>query len=264
MFTNMSILKKKLRGVAWRIFNIIENNGVADFKKNGEKIFIKNLIKNLKKYNKEVCFFDIGANIGEYSAMLNAYSKIYNLDINMHLFEPTKMCFEHLVKRFSGERGVFLNNFGVSDEECLTKIFYDDVKSTLASLYKRNLKHYNIKLNNFEDIILKRMDYYIEDKKINHIDFVKIDVEGHELKVLLGFGKYLNNNFIDFIQFEYGGANLDSHSSLMDIYEVFLDKQFVIAKVLPKGLEIRKYMPYMENFCYSNYVAISEEYLKKC
>ena len=57
MFTNMSILKKKLRGVARRIFNIIENNGVADFKKNGEKIFIKNLIKNLKKYNKEVCFF---------------------------------------------------------------------------------------------------------------------------------------------------------------------------------------------------------------
>lgn len=73
MFSNMSVLKKGLRSVAWRFFNAVENNGKADFMKNGEKFFIKNLMKNLKKYNKEVCLFDIGANIGEYSAKLTTH-----------------------------------------------------------------------------------------------------------------------------------------------------------------------------------------------
>ncbi len=71
-----------------------------------------------------------------------------------------------------------------------------------------------------------RADEYIEKNKIKHISFIKIDVEGHELKVLEGLGNYLNADFIDYIQFEYGGANLDSHSSLLEIYEVLEKSNF--------------------------------------
>jgi len=42
-----------------------------------------------------------------------------------------------------------------------------------------------------------------------------------------------------------------------DLYSVFEKVGFAVAKIIPSGLEIRSYQPYMENFQYSNYVAIS-------
>lgn len=116
-------------------------------------------------------------------------------------------------------------------------------------------------MNQSEEIVLRRMDEYIKEKNITHVDFVKIDIEGHELKAFEGFGEYLNSDFIDYIQFEYGGANLDSHSSLMELYKFFKDRNFSVAKMMPNGIEIRNYSPYMDNFNYSNYVAISNKIL---
>jgi hypothetical protein len=124
------------------------------------------------------------------------------------------------------------------------------------------LDTYNLELNQSEEIKLKRLDVYINEKNINHINFLKIDIEGHELKAFEGFGDYLSGDFIDFIQFEYGGANLDSHSSLMDIYKLLESKDFEIAKIMPYGLELRKYQPFMDNFQYSNYIAISKRIVK--
>ncbi len=258
MFITPLFLKKKIRNLAWNMFNLIENNGIADFDINGEKFFIDNLFKTLKK---ESIIFDIGANIGEYSLMLSKKAESKNIKIELHLFEPTKKCFEEINSKFSDKSNFYLNNFGCSDTECSAPIFYDKEKSGLASLYQRNLDYYDIKMDDFEEIILKRLDKYIDNKNIKHINFIKIDIEGHELKALGGLGKYLSNDFIDFIQFEYGGANLDSHTSLMEIYKLLKDSGFVIAKVMPNGLEIRDYSPYMENFMYSNYMAISRKVL---
>ena len=75
---------------------------------------------------------------------------------------------------------------------------------------------------------------------------------------LEGFGKYLKSDFIDFIQFEYGGANLDSNTNLKQMYEILEQRGFVLAKIMPNGVAIRKYEHYMDNFQYSNYLAISK------
>lgn len=257
MFIKTSFIKRKLKNFSFLIFNILENNGNTNFSKNGEENFIDNLFVTYSKEIRERVVFDIGANIGEYSKMIEHKSSVRLLDVHLHLFEPTKRSFDQIKERFNNKK-VTLNNFGASNRNETTVIFYDKEKSTLASLYRRNLDFYNLELNQSENIELKRLDEYIEEKCIEHIDLVKIDIEGHELKALEGFGKYLNSDFIDFIQFEYGGANLDSHSSLMEIYKFFIDKGFNIAKVMPSGLEIRKYSPLMDNFQYSNYVAVSK------
>jgi len=207
--------------------------------------------------------FDIGANIGDYSSMLLENSQRYGMVPELHLFEPTKSCFETISKKFESKNNVTLNNFGVSNSNDTAKIFYDKEQSGLASLYRRNLDSYNLQLNQSEEISLKRMDEYIEHKNIKHVDFIKIDIEGHELKAFDGFGSYLNSDFVEYIQFEYGGANLDSHSSLMEIYKFFEDRGFSLAKMMSNGLEVREYSPFMDNFMYSNYVAVSNKVLKK-
>jgi FkbM family methyltransferase len=59
--------------------------------------------------------FDIGANIGEYSEMIKAKSN--GLDVNLHLFEPTKSCFETISVKFKNDNNINLNNFGASNED---------------------------------------------------------------------------------------------------------------------------------------------------
>ena len=106
-----------------------------------------------------------------------------------------------------------MNNFGISDDDRTATIYKNEDKSGLTSLYKRNIDFYKMKMNVQEEIDLKRADTYIRSKNIEHINLLKIDVEGHEIAALYGFGDYLNGDFIDYIQFEYGGANLDSHTN---------------------------------------------------
>jgi FkbM family methyltransferase len=255
----MSYIKRKIRGLSLKIFNTIENNGDTSFERNGEKYFIENLLESFKNRKGRQVLFDIGANIGEYSLMID--SKSNDIDLELHLFEPTKNCFSKISKKFKYKDNIKLNNFGVSDKDSVATIFYDKKESGLASLYQRNLDSYNLKLDQNEKIQLKRLDTYIEEENIKYINFIKIDIEGHELKAFEGFGKYLDGQFIDYIQFEYGGANLDSHTSLMEIYKLLIERGFKIAKILPKGLEVREYYPFMDNFQYANYVAISKRVL---
>lgn len=259
MFKKMSFVESKLRGLALKVFNFIENNGNANFDKNGEKVFIDFLLASFKNGGGKRVVFDIGANIGEYSQMIKDKSESLSLNIELHLFEPTRGCFQILSQKFKDEKNILLNNFGASNEDGEATIFYDKEQSGLASLYQRNLDAYNLELNQSESIKLKRLDSYIDEQNVTHIDFIKIDIEGHELKAFEGFGEYLDGEFIDYIQFEYGGANLDSHTSLMELYTFLENRGFRIAKVMPKGLEIRKYMPFMDNFSYANYVAISNK-----
>lgn len=258
MYQKMSYIEKKIRGLGLRIFNKIENNGNTHFEQNGERFFIDSLFKSFKQNGGErKIVFDIGANIGEYSSMLLDKSKEINLELQVHLFEPTQSCFKVITEKFIDNKNTVLNNFGVSNTNGEAQIFYDKEQSGLASLYQRNLDSYDLQMNQSEEIILRKMDEYIDEKNIKHIDFIKIDIEGHELKAFEGFGKYLNSDFVDYIQFEYGGANLDSHISLMEIYKFFEQRNFKIAKIMPNGLERRSYSPFMDNFNYSNYVAIS-------
>ena len=115
-------------------------------------------------------------------------------------------------------------------------------------MYRRNLKAYNIQLDKSEMVDLKRVEDYINERKIPRIDFLKIDIEGHELFAFKGFGPYLSSKFIRAIQFEYGGTNLDSHTSLREIYDLLEERGFEIFKIMPKYIEKRQYYPYMDNF----------------
>ena len=264
IYIKQSPLMKKIRDLCVKIYNKIENNGDANFYQNGEYTFLNNLFDDLKKNEKRRVIFDIGANIGTYTEMVIKESNKYNTSIDIHLFEPTKSCYEELKERLSDINHhirLFINNFGASNKNEEALIYYDSDKSGLASLYQRNLDFYNIRLSQSENIRLQRLDEYIEKNRISHVDFIKIDIEGHELRAFEGFGRYMDSSFIDYIQFEYGGANLDSHTSLKDIYSFLEDKGFELAKVMPKGLEKRIYSPSIDKFDYANYVAISKEIL---
>jgi FkbM family methyltransferase len=243
----------KLCGLLYRL----ENTGDANFLRNGEANFI-NDIGNFYQ-NKNFTVFDIGANKGEYPELIQ--KSLHSTATSIHLFEPQKTCFSTLNEKFT-EKNIRLNNFGLSDKASTGTLYKDSDQSGLASVYKRDLKHHNIEMNISEEIQLETGISYIEKNKIINVNLMKIDVEGHELSVFAGFGDFLHSDNIDFIQFEYGGANLDSHSSLLELHNFLSERGFILCKIMRNSLEIRPYHTRLENFMYQNWVAVSSRVAK--
>ena len=250
------MVRKKLRSICFTIFNRLENNNNADFHSNGEQRFLSDFFSTFRK---DVILFDIGANVGEYSEILIEECKKFNINYFLHVFEPTKSCYEILEKKFNCNKNVFLNNVGVSEFQATTKIYYDVENSGFASLYKRDLDFLNVNIVKEETISLICLEEYFSARKIPRIDFLKLDIEGHELFALKGMGKFLNADFIKAIQFEYGGANIDSRTFLLDLFRLLESKGFKVGKVLNNRIEFRNYNSWMENFQYANYIAVNNK-----
>ena len=252
-----NFLRKKAQSVFFTLFNRFENNNNTDFQTNGEKRFLDEYFLSL---NGTVTLFDIGANVGEYSTILVDHSQRHKIDYHLYVFEPTKKCFSILQTKFSDNPSVHLNNCGVSDAAASAEVFYDIEGSGFASLYQRDLSFVDVTMDKHETISLIRLDEYIEQYQIRHIDFLKMDIEGHELFGIRGLGKFLSGNFITAIQFEYGGANLDSKTTLQELYRILEQAGFVLCKIMKYGIEVRPYSYRMENYQYANFVALSKEF----
>ena len=61
---------------------------------------------------------------------------------------------------------------------------YDRENSGLASLYDRQLDYFGIDYSKSETVQLFTPDNYCAENNIDHIDFLKMDVEGHEIRRL--------------------------------------------------------------------------------
>lgn len=251
-----NIFRKKIKNFIFTLLNKIDNSNNTNFETNGEKRFVQSLLNSSMN---DIKIFDVGANIGSYSEIILGMCHSKNLKYNLHLFEPSKKAFGILESKFSKDTNIFLNNFGVSDSDGEAMMFFDQEGSSLASLYQRNDASNKPMLDKASKIILNRLDKYIKQQSINKIDFLKLDVEGHELFALKGLGDFLNPQFIKAIQFEYGGTFIDSRTSLRDMYIILENKGYVISKIMKNHVEKRNYDLKSENFQYGNFVALAED-----
>ena len=254
---NKTSVKRILLGVLNSFHDKLSNSNNADISSNGELRFIREYISTLNNKNQAYTFFDIGANKGEYTALLLKLMQNKPSDYVVHMFEPVEASYQNILKNIQNQNHILLNKIGVSDAAGELDIYYNKTGSPLASLYKRDIEEYNISLNQNEKINLIRLDSYIDKKNVSHIHLLKIDVEGHEIAAFNGLGDYLNNSFIDIIQFEYGGANIDSRTYLKDFFKLFESKGFKLYKIQKNSLEPTEYRAVMENFKHSNFLAIS-------
>jgi len=243
-------LRRKLQTLIYKL----DNSGDTDIEHNGEHAFIRALC-NYYQASPTLVVFDVGANYGDYSELL--LRERGQNKCTIHAFEPQRSCFKKLTTLFGGNTNVTLNNFGLSNKPATVTLYKNAEGSGLASLYERNLAHYDIDMSQTEQITVQRADTYMTKHNIHHINLLKIDIEGHEIPAFEGFGDFLSAQHIDFIQFEYGGANLDAGSSLRELFTLLESKGFIMTKVMRRELERRTYHPRLENFVYQNWVAVS-------
>ncbi|MAY82991.1 MAG: methyltransferase FkbM [Flavobacteriales bacterium] len=200
----------------------------------------------------DLMIFDVGANVGHYSILLN---KHIGEKAMIHAFEPSKRTFDKLQSNVGDLNNIVPHNFGLGNEQSKQTLYTNTEGSGLASVYKRNLDHINIDMNQSEDIVISTLDSFCDENKISHIHFLKLDVEGHELKVLEGAAKMLRSASIDFIQFEFGGCNIDSRTYFQDFYYLLKDN-FNLYRIVKDGLfPISRYSEMYEAFSTTNYLA---------
>ncbi len=153
------------------------------------------------------CFFDVGANHGHFSFGLAGTSK---QRIDFHLFEPnaTLISTMHRSRDLYPNITISLNHVVVSDQ--VGKMRFTVVPD------QTGISHVDKAGDQTVDAIT--LDAYADSKGIQHIDLLKIDVEGHELNVLRGGNDLLSKQQIQGIYLE---VNQQAINGLYPVAEVF-------------------------------------------
>ncbi|GAB3961646.1 FkbM family methyltransferase [Spirosoma harenae] len=225
-------------------------NGASP-EESGEK-FVVNYVHKKTLLNKELVIFDVGANVGHYSKILNS---VFGPRANIYAFEPSKKTFQTFLNNIENSTNVHPYNIGFSAKPQEMCLYSDKDSSALSSVYKRRLDHFDIDLTYSEKIALDTIDDFCKENHIHKVDFLKIDVEGHEIDVLQGASNMLTNKKITYIQFEFGGCNIDSKTYFQDFYYL-LNKNYHIYRILTDGLyPIDRYEEFCESFITTNYFA---------
>lgn len=213
------------------------------------------LAKRLKKSNRDLVVFDVGANRGQFTEMID--SKLEEAEI--HLFEPQKSLAGKLNNEYSDESNKYINEFALSSKNSEQTLYYNEQGSGLASLTKRKLDHFDIDFDEREVVEIKTIDRYCDEVNVNKIDLLKIDVEGHEMSVLDGAEQMIRNGSIEYISFEFGGANIDTRTYFQDHYYFFDNHGYDIYRILPGGrlYKIDRYRELDEKFRTTNFVGIN-------
>jgi FkbM family methyltransferase len=156
---------------------------------------------------------------------------------------------------------VKLNNMALGKALGQAELYSERDGSVLASLSKRRLDHFDIDFKYSETIKVDTVDHYCAEHNIQHIDLLKLDVEGHELDVLNGATKLLQGKSIEMISFEFGSCNLDSRIFFQDLY-YFLKEHGMgnIFRITPSGYlsQIGFYQEAYERFWTTNFVALRD------
>ena len=215
----------------------------------GEASFLKRWLGPLER----PCVFDVGANVGEYSAT----ALQSNPQAQVHCFEPSEAHVVLLKQRLQGSSAV-VNPFGLSDVTETRSLHKDCSVTGLASLISRDLSHLDIQLDMVESVRLERGDSYVEQHGVQRIDLLKIDVEGWEMSVLNGFLNSFERRLICCCQFEFGHAHIERRENFRDYYRFFTDRGFAMGALKPNGRVqvMQRYDEIFENYYATNYIAL--------
>lgn len=112
-------------------------------------------------------------------------------DIELHAFEPKPEYYKELKERVGDNPRVRVNGFGLGEYDALLA-YNTSTESVDGSNSWRGESDIKVEV--------KTLDEYVKTNGITRIDFLKMDTEGNELKILLGGWKAVQ--MCRFIQYE--------------------------------------------------------------
>lgn len=259
-FTRSSLVQRFMeRAIAYAQGHLGIGSG-ADVLFSGESAIFKKLLDRTPGKPEGFCVFDVGSNQGQFLFLIDQHMGMTPREV--HCFEPSRQPYEKLCDVAEGRPDVTLNHFALGRSSGEVDLFSNEEGSGLASLSKRRLDHFGLDFNYHERIKIETLDAYCLENGIDHIDLLKLDVEGHELDVLKGAERMFSERRIGMVTFEFGGCNIDSRTFFQDFYYFFTSHGMSsIFRILPTGTlqPIRKYAETLEQFRTTNFLVLREE-----
>lgn len=213
-----------------------------DVNVNGEKAIL------MRTVSSDALLFDVGANVGKWSDMalsLFPEATVYAFELNPHTASL-------LGQSFSNRPNVFVNSFGLGAKSQTVEFYsYEGKESVLSTLHKPIFNQLNYSK---QTSLVKTGDEVCRELGIERIDFLKIDAEGTDLKVLEGFTDMLDKQKISVIQFEHEGGGF-----LSDFYHFLKPKNYSIGKLYANYVDFKDHDIEMEHFLGPNYIAIPKQ-----
>lgn len=173
------------------VFKIFKKNEIYQLNlRNGLKIFLRantpdrgifNEIFFHKYYNpknyeisENDTVIDIGAHIGVFSLYAGQYAK----NVTVYSFEPNADNYQMLIKNINANHlsNIRPSNFAVNSTNKMEKMYLDNSNDS-HGFYSKNNTHYTI-------VNCINLQKVIEKNKIKRINFLKMDCEGSEYKIL--------------------------------------------------------------------------------
>lgn len=225
----------------------------------GETWALAEVVARACKNVQSPVLFDVGANVGDYSLYLRQLFP----SANIYAFEPAKSVFQELENKVN-EAGIKSYNFGFSDSERTVEFYCYTVEgneaSVLSSIDQRlPTQVLDVQTQRSEEIQVRTIDRFCAEAAVDRIDFLKIDVEGHELSVLRGAQRMLESGAIPIIQFEFGPANIYSRTYFYDFWSL-LSGAYDLFRIVPQGIApLNYYGEHHEIFLTTNYLAIKKQ-----
>lgn len=192
---------------------------------------------------------DIGANVGDWThALLGVIPTA-----EVWAFEPGSDAFSALRDRFETDNRVNPVNQAMGKARGTGRLWLDEEASGLASFSYRQLQRWGRSMEKSEVVSIGTVDEFCAQYNV-FPDLIKIDTEGHELSVLEGARHALRH--VGVVQFEFGGANIDSRTYLRDFVDLLSVYRFKICRITPSGLaQLSPYTERDEAFITTNFIA---------
>lgn len=215
------------------------------------------VIKKRNKGDNNLVIFDVGANKGEWSYLISKK----NINASFFLFEPQTGCHPFIIEKHIPNMRLFpLAVSSLPNKK--VDLFSTSNTAGLASIYVRRDTYFqSLEFNKF-NTMTTTIDKVISDNNLDFVDFIKMDIEGHELEALKGASNCLQMGKIHAIAFEFGSGNINSRTYFHDFWDLLAPLGYQFFRILPWGglMPIREYSEDLEYLRgATNYLVVKED-----
>lgn len=172
----------------------------------------KSILPSILKKNSII--FDLGANVGYYSAIFSFYSP----KGIVYAFEPSYKNFNFLKLNVKSYSNIYLYDNAVSN-------FTGEKQDIIHSIWNVETEERLFKFIKIDDFIVQN--------KIHNIDLIKIDIDGYELEALQGM-KNILKKFNPYFLIEINHAANTRNVSEQQIVNYMKSHDYEIIKILDK------------------------------
>tara|TARA_B110000971_G_scaffold202742_1_gene222732 strand:+ start:482 stop:1228 length:747 start_codon:yes stop_codon:yes gene_type:complete len=220
------------------------------YKKKISNFLIKSQLDNID------IFLDVGGHKGEsikFFLKNLSIKNIYSFEASPFNFFELKKRIPSLIKKFN-KTNIYIEHIslGETKKKVILKQFNESSSSTFSdinensSYFKKkhryiNKKKMNAFYHNIETTVIPLSKYLI-NRKIDNIDFLKIDTEGYELNVLKGLKNKIKDVKIIFFEHHYNNM-IKKNYNFADIHSLLINNKF--KKIYKSKMPFRKTFEYM-------------------